>query len=200
MVTARKLAANRLNAARSTGPRTRPGKAKSKYNAVSHGLRSLSPVLPGEDPAEWERFLADVVRGLAPAGPLEAELAARIASLQWRLRRVPLCEVAAATHPPAADPDAPPRFGFADRTELPKLRKDLAFTELMLVRWRRLRVLLAGLSAAADGDRMTGGDAPNLLEGAGLAVPPPPGEWVARPRVSARVPEPDHVIEKWTCG
>lgn len=84
MVTARKLTANRFNATKSTGPRTPGGKAAAKFNAVAHGLRSPSPVLPGEKPAEWERFLA-VVDALDPAGPVEGEVVARIASLQWRL-------------------------------------------------------------------------------------------------------------------
>ena len=181
MVTARKLTANRFNAAKSTGPRTPGGKAAAKFNAVAHGLRSPSPVLPGEEPAEWERFLAAVIDHLVPVGPVEAEVVARIASLQWRLRRAMLCEVAAAAHPPAADPDAPPRFGSIDPADLQNLRRALADTERELARGRRLRTRLAGLSVAADGDRMSGDDALALLDAADLAVPPRPDVWVAPP-------------------
>ena len=81
MVTARQQAANCLNAARSTGPRTPAGKTRAKYNAVAHGLRAVSPVLPGEDPAAWEAYRAAVVAELDPAGVLEAEVANRIAAL-----------------------------------------------------------------------------------------------------------------------
>lgn len=80
--------ANRANARRSTGPRTPTGRAVSRLNATAHGLRALSPVIPGEDPAEWERHLAGVVAALRPAGALEAELAARVAICLWRMRRV----------------------------------------------------------------------------------------------------------------
>ena len=79
---------NRRNAARSTGPRTPGGKAKSRLNAVSHGLRSTALVLPGERASDWEAHRDGVAASLSPAGALEQDLACRIASLLWRLRRV----------------------------------------------------------------------------------------------------------------
>src|SRR4051812_41285220 len=41
---------NRINARKSTGPKTEEGKAKSRYNALKHGLRADPAALPGEDP------------------------------------------------------------------------------------------------------------------------------------------------------
>ena len=35
--------ANRRNSKKSTGPRTAAGKGRSKFNAVTHGLTTLSP-------------------------------------------------------------------------------------------------------------------------------------------------------------
>src|SRR3954451_11075101 len=50
-----RLAANRANASRSTGPRTPLGKSASKFNGLVHGMRAESDVLPGEDPQELQR-------------------------------------------------------------------------------------------------------------------------------------------------
>lgn len=84
---ARKAAANRRNATRSTGPRTPAGKAVAKMNALVHGMRAEIPVVPGETAEEWEVFRAGVTASLTPVGTLEAELADRVAALAWRLRR-----------------------------------------------------------------------------------------------------------------
>ena len=43
---------NRENAAKSTGPKSDEGKAISRRNALKHGLRAETLVLPHEDPAE----------------------------------------------------------------------------------------------------------------------------------------------------
>src|SRR5262249_53435900 len=89
MTTERQRLANRQNALRSTGPRTTAGKALVRFNAIRHGLRAASVVVPGlESPAEWEQFRAGVIASIAPAGLLEETLADRAAGLLWRLRRV----------------------------------------------------------------------------------------------------------------
>ena len=53
MATLAQIEANCKNGKLSTGPKTAKGKAAAKMNAVSHGLRSLSPVLPDERPKDW---------------------------------------------------------------------------------------------------------------------------------------------------
>jgi hypothetical protein len=93
-VSARKLAANRANAARSTGPRTAEGKARVAMNALRHGLASHTPLLPGEEPAELDALATAYQNDLRPRGALERELVARVVGIAWRLRRVARAEEA----------------------------------------------------------------------------------------------------------
>lgn len=93
MATDKQLVANRQNALRSTGPRSLAGKARASQNAVKHGLTAHT-VIPGEDPEEYIRFRGQIERSFKPVGRFEAELARRIADLQWRMRRIPAFEKA----------------------------------------------------------------------------------------------------------
>ncbi len=94
MATERQIEANRLNAQRCTGPNTPEGKAVASRNAVTHGLRSHDGLLPGETLEDFSDLRARVFAELAPDSAIEGELAERIASLLWRLRRVPAFEAA----------------------------------------------------------------------------------------------------------
>jgi hypothetical protein len=77
------------------GPNTQRGKAASSRNAVTHGLTSGAPVIPGESIEEWQRFLAGIIASYGPVGQLETEHATTIASFMWRRRRIIRFEVAA---------------------------------------------------------------------------------------------------------
>ena len=83
MTTSRKVSSNRLNALKSTGPRTNAGKAASRLNALSHGLSADVRA----DPA-----YSDQVKGLREAllhvthGDLN--LAERLASAEVDLLRI----------------------------------------------------------------------------------------------------------------
>jgi len=83
----RKLAANRANAQRSTGPRTPEGKAKVSLNAVTHGLRSEMVVLPTEDPIEFEAMRQGFFDDWKPQTETRRVLVERAAAGAWRLRR-----------------------------------------------------------------------------------------------------------------
>lgn len=88
MPTEKQLAANRLNAQKSTGPKTPEGKARVADNALTHGLTAARPVLDSEDLADYDRFRAGMTARLAPAGHIETLLADRAINLAWRLQRV----------------------------------------------------------------------------------------------------------------
>ncbi len=122
MTTEAQVAANRVNAQKSTGPRTAEGKAAVTQNAVKHGLRAQAVVLPGEDGQEYARYHGQMKEQLQPADVQEIELAERIVGLSWRLRRAgryhdavfealydrQVEEMAAAT-PEAGEPDTSDR-------------------------------------------------------------------------------------------
>jgi hypothetical protein len=83
----RREKANRRNAAKSTGPRTKAGIMRSSLNAVTHGLTSANAVLAGEDPDQLtalEVSLASQYRAL----PVAQALCAQYASVLWRLARL----------------------------------------------------------------------------------------------------------------
>jgi len=77
------------------GPKTAAGKARVGLNALTHGIASARPVVPGESPTEWEMSRQGIVDALGPAGPVELSLAERVATTLWRLRRVAAYETAA---------------------------------------------------------------------------------------------------------
>ncbi|MGE5294260.1 MAG: hypothetical protein ACM3VT_05475 [Solirubrobacterales bacterium] len=87
MATAAQVQANRLNAQKSTGPRTAEGKERACRNAIKHGLLAQDAVIQGEDPAQFEMYREGMLQTLAPVGAMEAMLAERVVGLSWRLRR-----------------------------------------------------------------------------------------------------------------
>jgi hypothetical protein len=82
------IEAARRNGAKSRGPATEAGKARSSANALKHGLAAASHAfLEGEDRAAYEELLAGLVKELAPAAELEGQLVRRLASALWRQDR-----------------------------------------------------------------------------------------------------------------
>src|SRR5262245_37328668 len=86
--------ANRINAQRSSGPRTELGKSRSKMNALKHGLSAKKIVIGDEDPKEFEALRAALERDWQPEMAFESELVEQLAGLFWRIRRVPAIEAA----------------------------------------------------------------------------------------------------------
>ena len=87
MSTESQVNANRENAKKSTGPKTKEGKAKSAQNAVTHGLTTRYEVITTEDQQEYDFFRKEMIDHLNPIDPMQYRLADRIVSLSWRLKR-----------------------------------------------------------------------------------------------------------------
>ena len=88
MSTEAQIIANRCNSQKSTGPQSPEGKAVVSQNAVKHGLFALEAVISGESRADFDLYRDEMLSELAPVGPMESMLAARVVSLSWRLKRV----------------------------------------------------------------------------------------------------------------
>ncbi len=77
-----------------SGPKTPEGKTRSSRNSTGHGLRANVLVMPQfETEADWVACSDGIVDSLAPDGGTEVALAARVAELLWRLRRIARAEV-----------------------------------------------------------------------------------------------------------
>jgi hypothetical protein len=87
MATQSQLLANRLNAQKSTGPRTAQGKAVASQNSVKHGLLAESDVITSESEADFNLYRQQLLDELSPVSPMESMLAERIVTLSWRLKR-----------------------------------------------------------------------------------------------------------------
>ena len=94
MATEKQAAANRRNAAKSTGPKSAAGKQITRMNALKHGLQAEHVVIPGEDPEEFEASVRGLEEHYLPVGSLEHILVERITYCTWRLQRANLIETA----------------------------------------------------------------------------------------------------------
>ena len=82
-----RLAANRANAQKSTGPRTEAGKARSRANAVKHGLTGAGIALPGEDATVIEATFLQAQEEFAPTTLVGMRLVRDVAALWVRQDR-----------------------------------------------------------------------------------------------------------------
>ena len=82
-----RIAANRANAQKSTGPRTEAGKARSRANALKHGLTGAGIALPGEDAAAIEVMFLQAQEEFAPATLAGMRLVRDVAALWVRQDR-----------------------------------------------------------------------------------------------------------------
>jgi hypothetical protein len=91
---ARRIAANRANAQKSTGPTTFSGKARAALNAFKHGLATDRIILQGEEVPEFEQQRTSMFEHYQPVGPEQSVLFDDMFSAFWRMRRAQRLEQA----------------------------------------------------------------------------------------------------------
>ena len=82
-----RIAANRANARKSTGPRTEAGKARSRANALKHGLTGAGVALPSEDAARIEAEFLQAQEEFAPTTLAGMRLVRDVAAIWVRQDR-----------------------------------------------------------------------------------------------------------------
>ena len=145
IVSEARLAANRLNARKSTGPTTDEGKERSRCNAVKHGLTGEGVALSTEDAAAVEARLAGYQASYRPATEAGQDLVRRAAMLSVRLERCAIREAAAISkNVRAAESD----FDEGREAEVDALFEDLEGNPAVAV--RRLVRMPEGIDRMVD--------------------------------------------------
>ena len=87
MISNKQHEANIRNAQHSTGPVTPEGKEKVRFNALKHGLRARSFLLPSENQADFDELYATYAEEWKPREERERALVEQMVLHQWLLVR-----------------------------------------------------------------------------------------------------------------
>src|ERR1700691_2873287 len=87
MATPKQTAANRMNAQKSSGPRTTAGKATSRFNALKHGIYAVHQIMFDEKPEDLAELAAEYHEHHSPADANQRFLVDTLVHNEWRLRR-----------------------------------------------------------------------------------------------------------------
>ena len=78
MATEAQIKANQENAKKSTGPLTEEGKHRSSMNAMTHGIFSKIPLLPGENLEQFKLLEEEIIKAYQPMDAMECLLVQRL--------------------------------------------------------------------------------------------------------------------------
>ncbi len=106
---------------KSTGPRTPEGKRISALNHQRHTSLASTVLIPGESAKRFAALVNSLYAEHNPQTPTERSIVDKIATIEWRLRRIRTIEAAAIAHElstqgSSTPPDPPTRAMLALRT------------------------------------------------------------------------------------
>ena len=87
MTSLKQIEANRLNALKSTGPRSEQGKRRSRSNALRHGLTAETVIAAFERADDYKEFEDSIASDYQVGTTVARLLVSQLASVLWRLRR-----------------------------------------------------------------------------------------------------------------
>jgi hypothetical protein len=79
---------SRQNGAKSHGPVTAEGQARSSQNALRHGLTAAVVVLPYENREEYNQLLKHYIHDFRPANQSQQDLVEKMVATRWRFNRL----------------------------------------------------------------------------------------------------------------
>jgi len=180
MATIPQMEANRLNAQKSTGPRSAEGKASSRFNAYKHGAYARAHIIPGEDQADLTHLSEDYVLDLRPEGVVEIRLVDTLIHSDWEQRRIPVLEAALIAGLVAKQEDSPRALGAA-------LVEDASGPNVLLKLFRRNQAAIRDWSRAyndfrkSQAERLSRPAAPDPPAATATAPEPEPAPPPAEP-------------------
>ncbi len=139
MATERQIEANRLNAQKSTGPRTPEGKAAVRFNALKHGLHARVLVIPGEDQDELDALAFEYYGQFGPETAVARYLVDTLIHCDWNRRRLLRLQANIITALSGEDPSGP--LARADRAALGSAPLDRVFRQLNAMERHYFRAL-----------------------------------------------------------
>ena len=86
-ISEKKLLANKMNAKKSTGPKTANGKNRASMNSLKHGLNARKFMLKDENIEEFEEYKKGILKSLNPKDFLLYDIALQIVFCGWNFRR-----------------------------------------------------------------------------------------------------------------
>ena len=98
IISNKQLEANRVNALKSTGPKSLEGKLQSRGNALKHGLAARKHLIVGDDPIEFEEYRDNLWCELQPKTVLQEEMVMQIITTGWKIRRYQMVETGLFNH------------------------------------------------------------------------------------------------------
>ncbi len=105
-ISEKQLAANKANAQKSTGPRSRMGRSNSSRNAMKHGLLANAILIDGESRESFDELLCALRHEYQPVTETDYALIQKAAVYQWRLLRSWTLDSAAITYEMRRQADA----------------------------------------------------------------------------------------------
>jgi hypothetical protein len=87
-MTQKQIAASRANGQKSHGPTTNAGKAKSRFNALKHGIHAESQIMFDETAEDLAELAAELHEQYNPADATERFFVDTLVNNEWRLRRL----------------------------------------------------------------------------------------------------------------